>query len=171
MNFAVMRHCLVPAIAAIALAGCGSDKEGTIATGEGDVAYRMSGDEDANNIQLKGPDGEATVDTGKDLAPDLPAGLAVYPGAKVTNVSNVGLGEQGSGSLVAMDTADGAQKVAEWYKAQGEKSGYKIAAQLQTGKLHMVSGKTDDGREFSVTASDREGGTSVQLIAGSGLGS
>ncbi|WP_156500405.1 hypothetical protein [Croceicoccus bisphenolivorans] len=168
--FGRRKMTLASALAAmLALGGCGSGEEGTISTEDGDVEYRISGDDDATNIRLNTPDGNATVDTGETLKPDLPEGIAVYPAAKVTNVSNVGLGDKGSGSLVAMDTADAPDKVTGWYKAAAEKAGYKVEAQLQTGNLHMISGKAGDGREFSVTASAREGGTSVQLIAGSGL--
>jgi len=164
-----MRIWSLASIAALALAGCSSEKEGTIATDDGDVAYSLDESDGNTRVNLDGPDGEAAVETGEDLTPDLPEGLTLYPGAKVDTVSNVGLGDSAAGTLVSMITSDSPDKVTAWYKAETTKAGYGIEAELQTGALHMISGKAEDGRQFSVSATQRDDGSSVQIIAGAGL--
>lgn len=163
-----MRGWLTVSIAALALSACGSEKEGTLATEDGDVSYTIDDADGGKNISLSGPEGEATVETGEDIKPDLPAGVMLYPGASVESVSNVGLENGASGALVSMKSTDSPDKVAAWYKAEAVKAGFTPDAQLQTGKLHVFSAKAPDGRQFSVTATERDGGSSIQLIAGSG---
>lgn len=156
-------------LAALALAGCGSDNEGTLDTDAGDVAYTIEDEDGATSVNLAGPEGEATVETGEDLAPDLPGGVSLYPGASVDSVSNVGLENGTAGALVSMKSADSPEAITAWYKAEATKQGFAPDAQLQTGKLSVFSAKASDGRQFSVTATERDGGSSIQLIAGSGI--
>lgn len=147
------------------LAGCGSSDEGKIRTEDGDVGYTVIEDGGSSDVRLSSPNGEASVASGEDLTPDLPAGLAVYPGAKVTSVTNVGIAAKG-GAIVSMESSDSPEKLVAWYRAQAERAGFTIAGSAKAGALHMLSGKADDGREFALTASRRNDRTEAQLIAG-----
>ncbi|WP_144096125.1 hypothetical protein [Croceicoccus sediminis] len=158
---------LAPA-AVLAISGCGSEREGTVQSEDGEVAYEISEDGETTNVRLNGDEGEVTVDTGANLKPDLPDGLAVYPGATITSASNVGLGEA-AGALVTMESADSPEKIVGWYKDQAAKAGYDIDSEVSTGSLRIVSGKTADGREFNVVANGDDSPTTVQLTAGRGL--
>lgn len=158
---------LAPA-AILALSACGSEREGTMQTEDGEVAYEISEDGETTNVRLNGDEGEVTVDTGANLKPDLPDGLALYPGARITSASNVGLGEA-AGALVTMESEDSPEKIVGWYKDQAAKAGYEIDSEVSTGSLRIVSGKTADGREFNVVANGDASPTTVQLTAGRGL--
>lgn len=152
----------------LALSACGSEREGTMQTEDGEVAYEISENGEQTNVRLNGEDGEVTVDTGANVKPDLPDGLAVYPGAKVTSASNVGMGEA-AGALVSMESGDAPEKIVGWYKDKAKAAGYEIETEVSTDALRIVSGKTADGREFNVVANGDDSPTTVQLTAGRGL--
>lgn len=152
-----------------AIAGCGSANDAAVSTGDGDIGYTVSGDEDATNIRLDTSDGQATVDTGSDIPPNLPDGIAVYPGATISNVTNVGMEDKGSGAMVSMKADDGAGKVAAWYRKKAEASGYSIESETASGKLIMMSGESADGREFNLSVAQEVSGSTIQLVAGKGL--
>lgn len=160
---ALIKPSLAGALAAtLALGACGSDKP----EAADDTAYR--GGEVVPNIRIDTPGGEARVVTGADITPDLPPGIKLYPGAKVVSVSNVGLEGKRGGAVVSMETGDAPERIVSWYRDAAGSAGYKIDTQLQTGGLTVLSGRADHGGEFSVTATKREGGSSVQLLAGNG---
>lgn len=157
------RRSLAGALTAVLVLGaCGSGEPEPA----DDTTYR--GGDVTPNIRIDTPGGEAKVVTGADVRPDLPPGIAVYPGAKVVSVSNVGLDGKSGGAVVSMETGDAPDKVVSWYRDAAGSAGYKIDASLQTGGLTVLSGRADHGGEFSVTATKREGGSSVQLLAGNG---
>ncbi|MBB3990447.1 hypothetical protein [Croceicoccus naphthovorans] len=163
-----MNRWILAPLATLALTACGSPDEGKIPTEDGDIDYTVTGDGEAGQVTLSGPDGDMTVDSGTNVDPDLPEGVVAYPGATISNVTNVAVGG-GNGAMVSMETPDSAQKVVDWYKAEARKRSFAIEAEVHQGDLHMLGGKAADGREFSLTASDKGGNTTVQLIAGVGL--
>lgn len=141
-------------LAALALlAACGRDK-----TDAGDTAYR-------------GPDGDQPLVLDAPAAPPaLPAGITPYPGAKIILATEIAPEGGERSALVAMETADAPEAVTGWYAALARKAGYRLYPPLASGKVRAVGGKADDGRVFSVSASARAGGTSIQLIAGNAPG-
>lgn len=157
--------CLLPGLV---LSACGSADEGTIATEDGDVDYAVTDEDGARHVELSGEQGTASVDTGKDVAPELPEGLSVYPGARIANVANVGLAET-SGTLVSMESEDSPARIADWYRQQAEAAGYTVKAEVAGDALHILSGKTTDGREFGLVANGAETPTTIQLTAGRNL--
>lgn len=135
--------------AALLLAGCGK------------------ADKAADDSAYRGPDADRPLRLDPPATrPVLPAGVAAYPGARIllhTEIAPEG-GERST--LVAMATRDAPARVVDWYAATTAKAGYRLDPRLATGKVIALGGRAADGRVFSVSASAREGETSVQLIAG-----
>jgi len=174
-----MRNWIIPAVAAFALAGCGSGSEGTIETEDGDVTYTVDGDDGESKITLESPDGQAMVTSGSDVKPDLPDGIGIFPGARISNVTNIGVdgmgtsgkagSGKGSGSMVTLKSDASAQEVADWYRETATKAGFRIEGSANVNDMVILGGKAEDGREFSLTVSADGKGSQAQLIAGEGL--
>lgn len=140
---------LLLAAAAALLAGCGGKDRA-----EDDSAYR-------------GPDGDRPLRLDPPATrPVLPAGVAAYPGARIALHTEIAPEGGERSTLVAMETRDAPAKVIDWYATTTRQAGYRLDPRLATGKVIAVGGRSADGRVFSVSASARDGGTSVQLIAG-----
>ncbi len=144
------------------LAACGGKDRDRPYSEDEDVAYAPGG-------KPLSAGAAARAAAGADRTPDLPAGIAVYPGARVEAASNVAIADKRRGTLVAMTTPDSAQKVADWYAATARKAGYTVATPLRAGTLVAVTGEAADGREFSLSASPRDKGASIQLVASVGV--
>lgn len=137
-------------LAAMALlAACNRDKPD-----ESDTAYR-------------GPDGDRPLALDTPVAlPALPSGIAPYPGGRIVLATEIAPEGGERSALVAMETADAPAKAVDWYAATARKAGFRLDPLLATGKVRAIGGSASDGRRFSVSASARAGGTSIQLIAG-----
>lgn len=158
------------------LAACGSNEGQEVASGTvkgedgktADYSVRQNGDD--TTMTVKSEDGEAVIRTGGDVAGALPEGLALYPGATVTNSIAVSSDQPGKGGAqVSFETVDPAAKVVAWYRAAAEKAGYKIETELTTGDLAMVGGRKgegDAGKAFQLMVNKSEGKSIVTLIAG-----
>jgi len=150
----------------IALAACGGPDRDDRYSDDADVAY-------AAGERPLDAGAAARAAAGADRTPDLPKGLAVYPGARVEAVSNVALADKRRGTLVAMTSRDPVQKVADWYARTARRAGYDVATPLRAGSLLAVTGEAADGREFSLGVSPRDigprdPGSSIQLVASAG---
>ncbi|GAA0282896.1 hypothetical protein GCM10009127_25400 [Alteraurantiacibacter aestuarii] len=165
-----MRRILGVSAAAMLLASCGGDREGTIETEDGDLEYSI--DESSGNAQFRLEDDEGqqiSVNTGANVAIDLPDGYTVYPGATVVSNSVINAND-GAGSIVMLTTPDSPDKVAAFYRAQAEAAGITIQMETTAQGSKMIAGESGDGKTFSLSANPGDEGTMAQLIVGSQLG-
>ncbi len=142
-----------------------------VACGGQDRDRPFEEDEDVAYVAGKTPldaGAAARAAAGANRTPDLPEGLAIYPGARVEGVSNVALADKRRGTLVAMTSRDPARKVADWYAQAARKAGFEVATPLRAGSLLAVTGEAADGREFSLGVSPRAAGSSIQLVGSAG---
>ena len=161
---------LVIVSAALALAACGSESSGTFETEDGQGTYTVDRDMDGSaDINIKTDDGELNIQTGGQLAGDMPDGFSLYPGASVISSSRFSQGE-GEGMLVMMQTADSPDSLTDFYRKQAEAAGHEIRMEVTTAQGKMISGKNEAGDVFSLNVStDDEGLATGQLSLGSGL--
>tara|TARA_A100001391_G_scaffold511_1_gene974 strand:+ start:227 stop:760 length:534 start_codon:yes stop_codon:yes gene_type:complete len=163
------------AIAALSLAGCGAENRGgdnTTDAGE-EIAARGSYDIDAatGETRARHTDDDGTITTmrsGESVPVALPAGFAVYPGARVVNNTRV---EQAEGLLVLLDLESAAplEDMVSYYREQAEAAGVDVATSIQSGPMTMIGGEASDGTSFSFTATREDGITAAQLSIGRGL--
>ena len=160
--------------AAIAIAGCSSESADTeAAEPEEEVATRGSYDIDATTGETRASytDDEGTTTTmrsGEKVPVSLPAGFAVYPGARVTNNTRV---EQADGLLVLLNLESEAtpDEMVAFYRKQAEAAGIDVETTLTTGPMTMIGGEDGDGTSFSFTATREGDVTEAQLSLGRGL--
>ncbi|ABC63865.1 hypothetical protein [Erythrobacter litoralis] len=161
---------VLPVIAALALAACGSETSGTL---EGEDGERMDYSVDENsgetNATITTEDGTATMQTGPNVRARLPLGFKVYPGATVLSATNIDSdGEKGS--LVMMETNATPDEIIAYYKAEAEAAGIDIKMDMTTGESRALAGEGASGASFSVNAGEQGSATSVQLMVSEGSG-
>lgn len=164
-----MRRILGVSSAALILASCSPDREGTIQTEDDEIEYSIDGS--GSNAEFRGTDEsgrEVSVNTGTDVPVNLPAGYSIYPGANVVSNSVVNMGD-GSGSIVLMTTSDSPEQVARFYRAQAEAAGIEIAMEMNVQDSQMIAGEGPSGKTFTLNASTNDEGTTAQLMVGENL--
>ncbi|MEL6237340.1 MAG: hypothetical protein AAFQ90_01975 [Pseudomonadota bacterium] len=150
----------------LALAGCGAETSGTLTGEDGEEGdYTINRETGETTATIKTDEGTVTMRSGADVPVELPAGFTVYPGAEVVSNTVVNQGK-GSGVLLNMSSADSAQKVAAFYKAQAEKAGIKIEMEMSVNEGQIIGGQSAEGLTFSIMATPEGAGTSAQLTIG-----
>lgn len=81
-----MRKSAIIAVAALALAACGSETSGKFTTAEGESAeYTIDKESGETSMTVEGPEGVATMRSGADVPVSLPGGFILFPGSKVVS--------------------------------------------------------------------------------------
>ncbi len=165
------RCVLFPLFAALSLSACGDEPNDGMPGEEGAQAeYSLPGassSSEETSSSIKGPNGEEVVaKTGGDNDSSLPEGFSIYPGAKV--VENTSVAEPGGQSSVTMmlESADGPEKIASYYKDLAEKAGMEIKIDMALDTSHTVGGdRASDGAKMTVSATREpvSGATEVML--------
>ncbi len=160
----------VTCTAVIALAACSSERSGTF-EGEGGTTgnYAVDEDDGAVTAEIRTEDGIATLRSGESVAPDLPDGFTVYPGAKVlssTNFSQAGK----KGAMVLLESEADPEAMAEFYRKQAESAGIEVRMEMSINDGKMIAGESDGGLTFSFNATPEDGKTNAQLMIGTNLG-
>jgi len=171
-----MRHCTTTALTLAAvlalLAGCSSEKSGTITTPEGESAeYTIDEASGETSMTIKTPGGEATMRSGAGVPVKLPDGFTLYPGSKV--VTNTVVNQpDGAGTMVVFEAPGDAGAIIAHFKQAATKAGYAIEIEANMNETMMLSGKrAGDGTSFMVsTGAKVDGKTSGQLVIGNGKG-
>lgn len=168
-----MRHGIWMIGLAAVLAGCGDKSDsvsGEVTDGEGKTAtYSVTKQGEGAVTTVRTADGSATIRTG-DTASAMPAGLALYPGARLTSTMAIDSAKPGEdGAILSFESPDPAADILAFYKKAAEQSGYAIAGEMVTGDMAMITArKGESGFNLTVT---RNGPTShATLIAGKGGG-
>lgn len=155
------------ALAMLALTGCGGSDE-QVYTGPDGEEVRVEREGDGTTT-YRSDDGEATITTG-DAGAAMPAGLPSYPGAETSGgitINSTGR-DGGSGQVASFQTGDAPAEVIAFYRAALERSGYRIAANMDFGETHMISAaRPDSSGGIQITATAASGqGTTVSIISG-----
>ncbi|RXZ65649.1 hypothetical protein [Pelagerythrobacter rhizovicinus] len=153
-------------MAALLLAGCGSEGSGTVEGEDGTVAhYKVDEASGEVNATLETADGTATMRSGADVPVELPRGFTIYPGAKVTT-NTVFEQADANGALVTMESDASPEEMVAFYRKQAEAAGVEIGLNMNTDTMQMIGGDAPDGATFSFTATRKDGGTTAQLMVG-----
>ncbi|ARS29155.1 hypothetical protein [Sphingomonas sp. KC8] len=155
----------------LALAACGEKEtaSGTITGEDGKKAtYQVTEKDGQSTLTVKTEDGNAQIVSGAGEAA-LPPGLALYPGATITNSTRItGETPEKGGSILAFDTQDAPAKVVAFYKAAALKAGYTIEGEVKMGEMEMLTAKNSGKAGFTLTANQDAGKTSASLLSGAG---
>ena len=106
--------------------------------------------------------------SGLNWATRLPAGIELYPGAKVVGAAGSDEGECHI-RIVSYVTDAAPRAVVEWYQAAADKAGYAPQYQRQGRELIVAGARMPQGDAFHVTvAADGDAGSTVDLIVNHG---
>ncbi|ALC12630.1 hypothetical protein [Sphingopyxis sp. 113P3] len=150
------------AAAALLVAGCGSKSEKEVASGTytdpetGETAdYKVTSSEDgeAGNVTIKTADGEVSFGGGAAHA-KLPAGIAPYPGARMTGGLS-STGKDGTAGMASFEVEGKAADVIAHFRKQVEAQGMKVTSEITADQTMMFAAqKADDdksGMQFTAT--------------------
>lgn len=165
-----MMHQRRPALSALLClaalpAACGSNAPDEAA---GNAAYSVQAGEGGNTLVVKTAAGSAVIQNGETAAA-LPAGLALFPGAKVTTSSVVtgdGTAGQSASALLSFTSDASPAAITSFYKEAAIRAGYRIDGEMTTGGMAMLSAAREGGGGFTLTASPTAKGSEATLIAG-----
>ncbi len=163
-----MRQLVVSAALVLALAACNKDKSTTITTADGKQVKITATDASDNGGTITMQDGNGgggTFAYGENAAKqELPLGLPIYPGAQVSTAVT-GSQDGKSGGMFTIESKTGtAQEIADYYRAEVEKRGFKAEVSGLTGaNIAGFRAKGADGK--NVVLSARPGGPNGETHA------
>lgn len=159
-------------IAAMTLAGCGSETSGEFTTKDGENAeYTIDKDTGETSMTVEGPDGTATLRSGTDVPVKLPAGFSLFPGSRV--ITNTVVSQpDGQGTMISFEADAPADTVVAHYRDQAKAAGFEIQLEMNTNGTMLIGGeRKEDGSSLSVTATTGDNdATTGQIIIGSKKG-
>ncbi len=157
-----MKKLALVSVLAASLAACGSGSDDDGVSG-GDYSR-----------EYEAGDTSAKVTAGGDIEVELPNGFETYPGSKVITTMTIN-NPAVQGKTVAMETDDGIQEVADFYKGKAKDAGLEINMETASADAIMLVGQVEGEGGFNMVASrNDEGKTTIQLTvseAGDGEGS
>ena len=150
----------VGAVAAILVLCACSSHTHTISTGDGTVTVDAKG-KDASVVHITGKDGASVdINSGKPIT-DYPSDVPLYEGKSVMDMKS---GEKNA-RVVALETPDPVQKIADFYKAQLESKGWKSEATMSTDEMTMYSATKNERKLVITIASSGDKRTISQTLA------
>lgn len=111
-------------------------------------------------MEIKTEDG--TFSTGTDVPKDWPKDAPVYPGATVQYSASVNPSDGKPGQALVLMTADGPQKVVDYYTTELKDLDWTLSTTAQGGGSAMM-GATKDGRVLSLMIAGTEGQTTITM--------
>jgi hypothetical protein len=128
-----------------------------------DAADGVAGGE--GGVTFRGPEGETRFGATAGLG-DVPEWVPVYPGGSETQSAYQTTSGDGLSGAVSSKTADGVQRVVDYYKTVLEDAGYTIGAQSMTqsgdGAVGSISGELpEEERSINVTVIQQGGETQI----------
>ena len=134
------------AAAALLVAGCGSKSEKEVASGTytdpdtgetADYKVTSSDDGESGNISIKTADGEVSFGGGGATA-KLPAGIAPFPGAKMTGGFS-STGKDGTSGMASFEVKGKAADVIAHFRKQVEAQGMKVVSEVNADETMMIA--------------------------------
>ncbi len=131
---------------------------------------RHSVDPRTKEVRVEIPTGEgrASMRSGPGVAPRLPLGFTIAPGASIAHATDVVRGDS-KGSLVRLTTGDTPATLARFYRREAEAAGIAISYSLGGEERWTLVGEGGAGRSFSLSARREDGETRAELFVSEGL--
>ena len=154
--------------AALAMAACGS--ESTTDEPEIRASIGQTSEDGAMTAQIRGDNGQ-TIDIASDPgAPvNLPDGFTLYPGARVTSNTSMAMGE-GSAAIISFDSASAPQGIVAHYRAEAERAGIPVTAEVSAGDTRSIAGDAENGDSFQLSVEPSGQGSTATLMVGRDMG-
>ena len=150
------------AAAALLVAGCGSKSEKEVASGTytdpetgetADYKVTSSDDGETGNVSIKTADGEVNFGGGAANA-KLPAGIAPFPGAKMTGGLS-STSKDGTSGMASFEVKGKAADVIAHFRKQVEAQGMKVTSEITADETMMIAaekpGDDKSGIQFTAT--------------------
>ena len=149
------------------LAGCtlcaaaACSRSHTVTTSDGKVTYQEKG-KDAGTVTVTGKDGKtATLSFNQNKIPDdYPKDVPLYGGVKV--VMSQSASDKNERNLM-LESSDAADKIAEYYKTELDRNGWKTETTMNTGGLQMFTANKDR-RSIMIQITDSGGKRGIMQV-------
>lgn len=152
---------ILPLIIALALGACERNPFG------GQSGAGESGDSQTMTIDTE--KGAATIRSGVESGEALPAGFALYPGARlITSTALTAEGQENRSGMVGFETQDSTDKVIAFYKDAAQRAGYKVEGEIVMPDMAMIGGKKPGAEPFQIIVNNTEGKSTATFISGGG---
>lgn len=150
---ALLAGCLLFAAAACS-------RSHTVSTADGKVTYQEKG-KDAGTVTVTGKDGKtATLSFNQNKIPDdYPKDVPVYS-AKVVMSQSV---SEKNGRNLMLESSDAADKIAEYYKKELDRNGWKTETTVATSGMHML-GANKDQKQIMIQITDSGDKRSIMQV-------
>lgn len=113
--------------------------------------------------------GAARIRSGVESTEALPAGFALYPGARlITSTALTTEGESNRSGMVGFETADSTDKVIAFYKEAAQRAGYQLEGEIVMPDMAMIGGKKPGAEPFQLIVNTTDGKSTATLITGGG---
>jgi hypothetical protein len=141
-----------------AAAAC--NRSHTVTTTDGQVTYKEKG-KDAGSVKVTGKDGKtATLEFHQGRIPDdYPKDVPVYSGKVVMAQA---ISEKNARNLM-LETSDSAGKIAEFYRKELERNGWRTETTVATGSVSMI-GANKDQKQIVIQITDSGGKRSIMQV-------
>jgi hypothetical protein len=158
----------VAAAAALLVAGCGSKSETEVASGtvtdpdtgeKTDYKITSSADGEEGNISNSTEDGEMRFGGGAANA-KLPAGIAPFPGAKMTG-GFAASGKDGDGGMASFEAKAQAADVIAHFRKQAEGAGMKVTTEVKAGDTLMLGAEKEGADKTGIQVTATQAGDIV----------
>jgi hypothetical protein len=147
----------MPRLAAVALLFpaffCACSNSKTYSSRDGSVTVTDKGKDQAS-VSISGKDGKTTLDynTGKAIT-DYPSDTPLYKAKSVLDMKNA---EKNTRS-VTLETADPADKIADFYKSELASKGWESKATMSMGAMTMLTAEKGDRQLLiQITSDDKK---------------
>jgi len=133
----------------------------TVTTSEGKVTYQEKG-KDAGTVTVTGKDGKtATLSFNQNKIPaDYPKDVPIYGGAKVVMSQTV---SEKNGRNLMLESSDAADQIADYYKKELDRNGWKTETTVATGGMHML-GANKDQKQIVIQITDSGDKRSIMQV-------
>lgn len=143
-------------------------KEGrfTFDTGEGEQTVSFTGDDEEGAITVTDDSGQTTMRFGGGQTEEIPDWVPIYPDTDPDVAYHMSQGDTVNGAFT-LETKRSQTEVVEFYEDAMKKLGMKVSKTSFSGsdaeESSILGGKSDDGRQLSMTVSTKKGVTTAVI--------
>jgi hypothetical protein len=129
----------------------------------------QSGGGDSQTMTIDTEKGATTIRNGVESGEALPAGFALYPGAKlITSTALTAEGKENRSGMVGFETSDSTDKVVAFYKDAAQRAGYQVENEIVMPDMAMIGGKKAGAEPFQLIVNNAQGKSTATFISGGG---